>query len=466
MKTAYIGPLVVGLFAGTLAHASQIRIPVTSSRSSLYIQLCANPGGIGTDCDDDTKAVGGFITVALDDNANPTQIALRNFDLHAIGTYHLNLSWLFGAARVDAEASNLRIYHAQPGPANPRVPLVMGTNYTFTDISFLTAGTAHYEVNDLACGFVSFPCSSNIDLATLGTNSIDELSGNIGLSNGTISIAIRFSFETQLDDDNPDLGTFKGTALIRGSAPIPQGLVPRHADWKFLDDGSNQGSSWVLAPPLFDDSPWPIGTGQLGYGDGDEDSVIGFGPDPTNKFVTTYFRHTFNVAEAGAYANLTLSVLSDDGVIVYLNGFEVYRTNMPAGAFPDYLTLATADVAGAAETNYFLAPPVDLSLLFNGPNTLAAEIHQVAGDSPDMSFDLELTGQTGDASPRLLAAQAGANLLLRWPSSAVRFRLQSSFDVSSSANWQDQPGTPVDDGTWKTLILPCSDAARFYRLTQ
>jgi hypothetical protein len=459
-----IGSLIVGLLAGAGARASQLRVPVDSTRSSLFLRLCANPGGLGTDCDDDTKPIGGFVTIALDDNGNPTQIALRNFDLQAIGTYNLNLSWLFGAARVDATASNLRIYHARPGPTNPIIPLAMGTNYTFLAVPFLTAGTASYRINDLACGFVSFPCSSNIDLATLGENSIDTLSGNLRITNGVLSIDIRFSFETPLDDTNPQLGAFNGTATVRGSAPIPQGLVPRHSDWRFLDDGSNQGGTWILSPPFYDDSTWSLGAGQFGYGDGDEDTLVGFGLDPSNKFVTTYFRHTFNVADASSYTNLTLRVLHDDGVIVYLNESEIYRADMPDGAFPDYRTLASTNVEGTMESVYELAPPVDLSLLFNGPNTLAAEIHQAAVDSPDISFDLEIIGQLGEPRPQLFILLAGNNHIVRWPSAAAGFRLQSSTDLRTPANWQDQPGVPTDDGVWKTLTLPSSGEARFYQL--
>ena len=109
---------------------------------------------------------------------------------------------------------------------------------------------------------------------------------------------------------------------------------------------------------------------------------------------------------------------------------------------------------------------MDPSLLINGPNTLAAEVHQVSVDSEDMSFDLELVGSTGQVSPRLFIEQAtGNNHVLRWPS-AAGFRLQSSADLISQAKWQDYPGLPTDDGTWKTLTIPSSDAARFYRLIQ
>ena len=42
------------------------------------------------------------------------------------------------------------------------------------------------------------------------------------------------------------------------------------------------------------------GTAELGYGDGDEYTVVSFGPDPNNKYITTYFRHAFNVVDASA----------------------------------------------------------------------------------------------------------------------------------------------------------------------
>ena len=41
---------------------------------------------------------------------------------------------------------------------------------------------------------------------------------------------------------------------------------------------------------------------ELGYGDGDEATIIDFGGDPNNKYTTTYFRRDFTVANAsGSY---------------------------------------------------------------------------------------------------------------------------------------------------------------------
>ncbi|MCP5056481.1 MAG: hypothetical protein GY937_07100 [bacterium] len=63
-------------------------------------------------------------------------------------------------------------------------------------------------------------------------------------------------------------------------------LVPAGSTWSYLDDGSDQGTAW--RDPLFDDTGWAIGPAELGYGDGGESTVLGYGPDPNDKYVTSY----------------------------------------------------------------------------------------------------------------------------------------------------------------------------------
>jgi hypothetical protein len=166
-------------------------------------------------------------------------------------------------------------------------------------------------------------------------------------------------------------------------------LVPDGSTWMYLDDGSDQGAAW--REPEFDDSGWASGAGQLGYGDGDEATTVSYGGDAENKHITTYFRHSFDVVDASIFESLTLRVLRDDGAIVYLNGTEVLRTNMPGGDI-GYETLAASTVYGGDESTFFAAG-VDTSVLSDGPNVLAVEIHQTAATSSDISFDLELRGQ-------------------------------------------------------------------------
>ena len=167
-------------------------------------------------------------------------------------------------------------------------------------------------------------------------------------------------------------------------APIPGGaLVPKGATWKYLDTGVAPSTSWRTNG--FSDGVWKQGTAELGYGDGDESTVVGFGADAANKFVTTWFRHSFSVADPTAISSLMLACKRDDGVIVYLNGTEILRSNMPAGV----TTASTLAKSAIDDQNYYQVP-VATSLLLAGANVLSAEVHQAAPSSSDISFDLSL----------------------------------------------------------------------------
>src|SRR5690242_2895617 len=72
-------------------------------------------------------------------------------------------------------------------------------------------------------------------------------------------------------------------------------LVPRGSVWRYLDTGTNLGSSWVT--PGFNDSLWLSGPARLGYGGDTEATTISFGPNAAAKYITTYFRRTFDVAD-------------------------------------------------------------------------------------------------------------------------------------------------------------------------
>ncbi|MGE9291357.1 MAG: metallophosphoesterase family protein [Puniceicoccales bacterium] len=167
-------------------------------------------------------------------------------------------------------------------------------------------------------------------------------------------------------------------------------LIEWGAIWSYLDDGSDMGSRWISRD--FDASGWRKGAGQLGYGEGDESTVIRFGDDPEKKHFTSYFRHDFVIGkeELAALVRLKLSVLRDDGVVVYLNGVEIARDRMDHVQF-DYMTRASGVVAGEEE-NRILEYLVDHGLLLVGRNILAAEVHQQRSDSSDVSFDLSLQG--------------------------------------------------------------------------
>ena len=97
------------------------------------------------------------------------------------------------------------------------------------------------------------------------------------------------------------------------------------------------------------------------------------------------------MADSSAFTGLDLRLLRDDGAVIYLNGTEVFRSNMPDGPILSS-TLASSGVAGDLE-NTFYHTMIDPDLLVDGVNVLAVEIHQVTPESSDISFDLELLGQ-------------------------------------------------------------------------
>lgn len=156
--------------------------------------------------------------------------------------------------------------------------------------------------------------------------------------------------------------------------------------WAFHDGGENLGSDW--SEVSYDDTSWATGNAELGYGDGDETTVVSFGQDANNKHITTYFRKTFVYSTVdNSPVGCILNIRRDDGMVVYLNGVEITRSNMPTGEI-DYLTQANAAVADDAEEalNEYL---LEL-LLLDGENVIAVEIHQVSGQSSDISFDASL----------------------------------------------------------------------------
>src|SRR5204862_4183903 len=98
----------------------------------------------------------------------------------------------------------------------------------------------------------------------------------------------------------------------------------------------------------------------------------------------------FTVADPSAFTNLGVRLLRDDGGVVFLNGTEIFRSNMPTGAV-NHLTPAASVVGGIDESNNFYAASVSPTWLVTGTNVVAVEIHQANATSSDISFDLELT---------------------------------------------------------------------------
>ncbi len=172
-------------------------------------------------------------------------------------------------------------------------------------------------------------------------------------------------------------------------------LISAGAQWKYRDEGTAPADTWKNID--FDDNNWNSGNAQFGYGDGDENTVINYGPNPQNKYITSYYRYSFQITDPSAIEELHLKLLRDDGAVIYLNGNEIVRSNMPSGTI-SFSTPATT-AAGGDEESTFFEFILNNANLVTGKNVIAVEIHQSGATSSDVSFDLSLDATLSDPTP-------------------------------------------------------------------
>jgi hypothetical protein len=133
----------------------------------------------------------------------------------------------------------------------------------------------------------------------------------------------------------------------------------------------------------FDDSTWLPGGAVIGFGDGDEVTLLS---DMQNAYISFYVRKEFQVPDPAAIKNLILEVEYDDGYVVYLNGAEVGSGNMRTGERA-FTTRAMSSKEKVKET-------VDLTgtknILLPGRNVLAFQVHNASVTSSDCRFQAKL----------------------------------------------------------------------------
>ncbi len=190
---------------------------------------------------------------------------------------------------------------------------------------------------------------------------------------------------------------------IDGVMPPSAVVLPRNAVWKYEDSGKDLGTTWRASG--FADSVWKKGKAPLGFGDGVSETdpnlpigtVVGFGPNPEDKTLTTYMRTEVEVGDLSAFDTLKVYVHADDGAVVYINGTEAFRRGIADGVSVSYATSAKFK---PKEENF----TIPLTLLKQGRNVIAAEVHQDDGQSSDLWFELGLVAvsskTTSTAAPK------------------------------------------------------------------
>ena len=173
-------------------------------------------------------------------------------------------------------------------------------------------------------------------------------------------------------------------ASTSADAPVE---VPKGATWRWRSTDAALPGGWNTLG--FDDSSWNVGAAPLGRGGAPVATDI----DPRRlavKPLSAQFRHAFTVTHPNSVQDGTVTVLVDDGAVVYLNGVELGRSNVSGGGISQN-TLATGSPGYRNATARPVIFRVPASLLVSGTNVLAASVHANYRDTPDLAFDLSLS---------------------------------------------------------------------------
>lgn len=173
-------------------------------------------------------------------------------------------------------------------------------------------------------------------------------------------------------------------------------LIKREDTWKYHDQDADLGKEWIDSN--FDDSAWLGGQSPLGYYSSSKDGVFDdiklatpiYNAGKGKQVITTYYRKKINI-DKSKYNTMIGNLHVDDGAIIYINGKEVTRYNMPQGDV-NYKTNAESNLR-SNESFY-----IPMEFINDGENTIAVEIHQRDENSSDVWFDFKLTGASVDDS--------------------------------------------------------------------
>ena len=243
------------------------------------------------------------------------------------------------------------------------------------NLSALSAGVPGMTLTD------AVPPSAPTNLRVLnGSTSELVLGWNAAVDNGTVT-------EYQLYADGALLGTTSGLSLAHsnltpgsqhayqvtakdagGNVSPPSATLTARAYsvvlkagpttiWKYRDLGALPDFTWRDA--AYDDSGWASGKAPLGYGKADitaNGTAIGWGPNNSNRYLTSYARTTFTLADPTGITGMALKLRGTDGAAVFVNGRLAYNDNLPAALEPDLGALDRGDTAALDIARGFRVP--------------------------------------------------------------------------------------------------------------
>ena len=163
-------------------------------------------------------------------------------------------------------------------------------------------------------------------------------------------------------------------------------LIKNGDTWSYFDQGY-LNDNWYEGT---DFSNWKLGVTPIGYGDRIVTTNIHFGKSKEDKDLVKYFIKRINIKNLSKFTGIEFKLQRDDGAVVYVNGKELYRDNMPEGNITS--ETKSLHVINTEEEKIFYKKVFDKSIFKEGLNTIAVGVHQYNPYSSDCIFSMEVVG--------------------------------------------------------------------------
>ncbi|AFN74216.1 Spore coat protein CotH [Melioribacter roseus P3M-2] len=163
--------------------------------------------------------------------------------------------------------------------------------------------------------------------------------------------------------------------------------------WKYRPGNSSPDADWNQL--YYDDTSWMEGRGGIGYGDGDDNTII-------EQTISLFLRIKFNIVDTSLIESALLHADYDDAFVAYINGVEVARAGI-SGNPPEYNKFADSEheakmYGGGAPEEFEIKKEILKNILIPGENLLAVQVHNASAASTDLSSNFFLSFGIGDSS--------------------------------------------------------------------
>ncbi len=152
--------------------------------------------------------------------------------------------------------------------------------------------------------------------------------------------------------------------------------------WKYLEGTYEPDTNWRKL--AFNDATWLQGQGGVGYGDGDDNTLI-------NPVTSLYLRKTFSIIDTAEISEAILHVDYDDAFVAYLNNVEIARVNI--GTVGDHPTFNQGSTSlheaqmyqGGNPDQFIINTQLLNNILLQGNNVLSVQVHNDNISSSDLT---------------------------------------------------------------------------------